>query len=488
MKLNSIQLEMVKAFESKVLRSTTSSRGILCAPTGTGKTGVARAIFNLFGQVLLGQKRVKRQVKGVSLFLTPRIGLTNQQANAITNFNIEDVEYLDVPLVTKIIHSGISHHSKEYTNLLNFVETQKGKGNYVVLVCTYQSASAFLKKFEFDSIVCDEAHYVVSKEFNSTVINDLDQNAIRIFMTATPKEIKGENTIGLNNSVMYGEYLKTISPSVAISRRLIVAPRLHIFNAFGDVDEENTIVSQVNHVYTYHRNFNTKIQAKVIFAMSGTADVDVIRQHATKIATANNCTVFSIISNDNCGFINGVSVSREELLDGINNCKTGAIICHYNILSEGLDVDGITGVCIMRNTSLITSVQTIGRALRIYHLDRQEDGYAKPIEDRVKQHALVTLVVYNGNTGMKEMVKPFVQAIRKSGFDFFKEDILISSPRHKGTDESGMGETMNDKEAEEPKLKYQVELDAIQSEIETDEELEAEIEWKNNANPDDLGW
>ena len=82
------------------------------------------------------------------------------------------------------------------------------------------------------------------------------------------------------------------------------------------------------------------------------------------------------------------------------------MIFHYDILSEGIDVDGITGVFLMRNLGLAKLLQTIGRAIRVY----------KP-NPEIKKQAWISVAVLNGDEDDKERVKFFINAIRNSGFD-----------------------------------------------------------------------
>lgn len=55
-------------------------------------------------------------------------------------------------------------------------------------------------------------HNVVGDEFYATVMHYLHEDSPRVFLTATPKEVEGQNTQGFNNSKMYGEFLAQVAP------------------------------------------------------------------------------------------------------------------------------------------------------------------------------------------------------------------------------------------------------------------------------------
>jgi hypothetical protein len=95
-------------------------------------------------------------------------------------------------------------------------------------------------------------------------------------------------------------------------------------------------------------------------------------------------------------------------------------------LSEGIDVDGITGVALMRNMGLSKLLQTIGRAVRVY----------KP-NPGAKRFALISVSVLNGDEDDKENVKYYVSAVRDGGYDISAESVVETGlPRHIADEEN----------------------------------------------------
>lgn len=464
--LNYVQQRLAQVFKNKMFEGG-ESRGIFCAPTGTGKTGTARAMLNLFADRFFS----KGVGSGYSFFLTPRIALTDQQATALKNFRIAGNTYPDVEILIHRVHSVGDGKTAE--ELREAIDHAKSENKYLVFCSTYQSAGS-LSKFNPDLIICDEAHNLVSEKFNETVMETLSAKAIRVFLTATPKEVKGENTPGFNNAAMYGNYMSQIAPRRAIEERLIISPRLHIFKANSDHKQHQTLISQVIHIFKNHRAFNPHIWTKVLYAMDGTEPVDTVRKFFETIHEHIGVKVFTIVSTGECNgaYIDGKKYDREEFFDIFNKYEGNAIMAHYRIVSEGIDLPSLTGVAFFRSPSLIDTVQTVGRCIRIHDLDRDEQGIAKPLIERIKKYGLVTVVVYNSDTSIKEAISPFVKSMRSAGFDFFRESILVSHERSNTKENETATDSMIDfdEEPEDISIQYDVE-DAI-SEIEEAEMME----------------
>ena len=74
-------------------------------------------------------------------------------------------------------------------------------------------------------------------------------------------------------------------------------------------------------------------------------------------------------------------------------------VIHYSILSEGIDVPGLTGCVLLRNMNPITLTKTIGRVLRMLPADRRAilEGTIKAGDTAsyVKEYGLVSVPVHN---------------------------------------------------------------------------------------------
>ena len=82
--------------------------------------------------------------------------------------------------------------------------------------------------------------------------------------------------------------------------------------------------------------------------------------------------------------INGKKVNRETFFNIMNKWGSDPekkfVMFHHSILSEGMNVSGLTAAILMRNLDLITMAQTIGRVIRLDKSDaaKLRSGELKP--------------------------------------------------------------------------------------------------------------
>jgi hypothetical protein len=203
-------------------------------------------------------------------------------------------------------------------------------------------------------------------------------------------------------------------------------------------DEDKSIVSEILEIARAQHDITAPELgfSKILFAMKGTDDVKTVEDNVATIrAEFPNHDVFTITSK-NGARINNEKVDRELVFLPALTTSKNCLIFHYDILSEGIDVDGITGVVLLRNMGLSKLLQTIGRAVRVY----------KP-NPGAKRWALISVSVLNGDEDDKENVKYYVQAIRDGGYDISAENVVETGvPRHMADEENvddAYGKTKN---------------------------------------------
>ena len=403
---------------SNIQKTPDAARGRLVMPTGAGKT--------LTEAVLLDWQFKNNSKTKIHLVLAPRIMLGNQLLGEYKTF------------LGKEAFRAIAFHSGEHTaedgiKWKEVATTQKSAvqeaytnaqklDQHLVVFSTYHSCGK-LEGIEFDTIIADESQYCVAENFNASFRSLTGR--VRLAFTATEKMTASDSGFGLNNVELYGERWYYISPDELIKRGRIVAPRLHVAHITTQ-DESASIVSQVTEIA--HKQINlteaTLEFSKVLFAMSGTNDVKTVEDNIRDIREQfPKHSVFTITSG-NGARINGTEVKRKQFMQELKSCEN-ALIFHYDILSEGIDVDGITGVAIMRNMGLAKLLQTIGRAVRLYKPDPSK-----------KPQAWITVPVINGNEDDKERIAFILRTLRNGGFDISKEDIYeTKSERHQNEED-----------------------------------------------------
>ena len=80
------------------------------------------------------------------------------------------------------------------------------------------------------------------------------------------------------------------------------------------------------------------------------------------------------ITSKHGAVINGKKVGREKFFETLTDWGKDDtkkfVIFHYSILSEGINVPGLTHSVMLRNLPTIEMAQTIGRVIRIHEKDR----------------------------------------------------------------------------------------------------------------------
>jgi type I site-specific restriction endonuclease len=90
------------------------------------------------------------------------------------------------------------------------------------------------------------------------------------------------------------------------------------------------------------------------------------------------------------GHVTFGSAAREKILEDFEANTNRCIIIHCDTLAEGIDIDGIGGILLMRNLGMAKSIQTIGRGCRAAKADIRKNGEIR--KNRIKTNCIVTLV------------------------------------------------------------------------------------------------
>lgn len=418
--LYSHQQDAFNSITSAIVAGSGSAVGRIVMPTGAGKTFVEAS--------LIDYQRLHNQSTRIHVVLAPRIMLANQLIAEFRGFS--GTTYRAIAF-----HSGsyepddetIAWNETNTTNVQDVVNAHQDalKNNQdLVVFSTYHSCNK-LDTIAFDTLVADESQYCVNEDFNDSVKNI---NArVKMFFTATERFTASTKGRGLNNTDIYGDRLYYISPAELIKLKLIVPPRLHIM--YGETrSEEDSIVSEVLEIAKEQDKLTRPDLgfSKILFAMKGTDDVKTIEDNLDKVRKVMPLHDVFTITSKNGALINGQSIRRTDFLKELR-LRENCLIFHYDILSEGIDVDGITGVALMRNLNLSKLLQTIGRAVRTY----------KPAPE-LKKQAWISVAVLNGDEDDKERVKRYVNAIRDGGFDISADEVIETGILRHTADQEGV--------------------------------------------------
>ncbi len=478
MELRPHQIEAVEAINKDL-------EGIIHLPTGTGKTNIqAIAISDNISnaQIWLKESNLSGEAP-VFVVLSPRILLSNQLFMTVRGILMDrniDAHYL-------IVHSGRTQDDTErrkksldlpYRELKSttksFVvrdEYRKAKEENVPIIIfgTYDSAIRITQsRIPLYMACCDEAQYLVSKEFgwigSESETEDEDDEKFfpayrKYYFTATLKETPSDEGLGMNNSNKFGPILYEKTPLEMIQLGEIIRPRIHLVNVSTSDEKVNDLLKDVNAIIESFKEhlINVNTGAKMLVVTKGSEHLNDIVSHPKMkdfLDVRVNMKIFDISSAYNPR-INGVVVSREFFLRSLQSLTDTdeAIIFHINILTEGIDVPGITAIMPMNTMGLSKFLQTLGRATRLHLRDRAKlyDRILKwnDIERFVKPYAWVIIPVY-GIIGqdLKEELSEIIYALRGFGFRA-SEDVVTKEDKGKAMPQSLAGINQRDRRAKD---------------------------------------
>lgn len=406
MKLRSYQIKLNRP-ALKFLKSKKGQRAQVYAPTGSGKT----VCFNE-----LIKDAVARGKTNICI-LHPRIALSKDQ---LSRFKKE----FGTNVTTSSFHSGGHVVGKEIvgeiatidkTKLLKVIsQTKTVLSKPHVTFSSYHSFHQ-LTDVHFDIIICDEAHYMVQDQFFSW-INDMTADKI-LFYTATP--ITDEMEGGMRDYSVFGPVIASVEPTVLIKGGYIVAPLIHEMECRTNKrGKEVDIVDLVARAYVAQYDEITKcgmpFHQMLVAARNVEVDIRELESNLAKLWTriqeisAGRITEIIDVYTVEAGgaYKNGRPLpSREAALTEIKTSGRNCIVAHFDTLSEGIDIDTLTGAVLMRKMSKAKIIQTIGRCARPYILDldpvtkepsKKLYNPSKGIDLRKKPRCVITLPVIDG--------------------------------------------------------------------------------------------
>lgn len=345
----------------------------------------------------------------------------------------------------------------------------------LVVFSTYHSSVKFsLSKIVPDLTIHDEAHNLVSNEFCNAAKLESGRD---IFFTATEKV--NECGIGMNNEEVFGPIIYSKSPREMIEAGEMVPPRVHVVRAKKglvvnlnklDRDYDALFMSISDAFFKHQIKLNetsydsTKLGGKVLVVCRG--QKDLLEMFETNIfkkfrETYPDIHIFALSSefglyNDEEYDNPPVSYAKKsKFLDKVRNLGLDekAIIFHVDMIGEGIDVPGITGVMPFRNSELVKFIQNIGRASRLHVEDREKIYSGKiTVEDRkkwIKPYSWVIIPTFLENSeGFSDRLREIINQLRNDYGYIPRQDTFIDNVR--GLDEDEPIDTVNERDKNRP--------------------------------------
>lgn len=454
--LNSFYDYQKKAFDA----TQQNQKGIVCMPTGTGKTRIQAGVIANdiienpgFRMYVVNAPRIMlslQLMREVQLFLLEN--KIEARYMAVHSGRVEDdEEVLQFQYLNKT-YSEVSSTTSP-TAIREMITTAHQQDLPLIFFSTYNSAERieegrrYLRVPQINITLNDEAHYLVQERFYDVV--DTLKSDRKYFFTATTRESASPEGRGMNNVDTYGENIFTMSPREAIDGGAMVRPRLHIVTGRnGEQYTENDVDTSLGKLviesfkqHEYAMDTGTDA-AKMLIASRGTEDVrKIINSEEIQRAIQSGVDVFAVVSNAEIGnWVNGEKMNRNDFLTrlrevGNDNTKR-MIIIHYDILTEGIDVPGITAVMPMRKMSKAKFIQTFGRAARLDPDDRRRfaTGEIQPHElnkmDKPFAYVILPLLT-TSNNDIEAHTRSIITELRQE-FDWDPTDDTLITDTERG--------------------------------------------------------
>jgi superfamily II DNA or RNA helicase len=347
-----------------------ADKGQVIVPTGGGKTII---MIQHALQLLAESNR--------TIVVAPRILLANQLCDEFMSF----IDNSNVHVCHA--HSGETHyfHSTKPEKIALFNNTARAAGESCIIFTTYHSLPRVIDSgIAINCAYFDEAHNSVAKQFFiGTAATSMVANRC-YFFTATPR-ISRRHDRSMGNSDVYGGILCNVPAPELIEQGHILPPTIVPFETdltrnkhnIHDVDADTVrdIIDQIDESHA----------AKVLVAVPSSRVLGNMIGRTTLLheLTERGFSVMHVTSKFGA-IIDGKKVSREVFFDTLTawGKEDGRkfVVFHYSILSEGINVPGLTHCILLRNLNVVEMAQTIGRVIRLDKDDaaRLQSGELQP--------------------------------------------------------------------------------------------------------------
>jgi superfamily II DNA or RNA helicase len=339
--------------------------GQIVIPTGGGKT--LCMIMNLL-------QRFVQNPGQVAVVVAPRILLAEQLC-------AEFLEFITSANVMHV-HSGETHHysSTKSNKIANWVQ-QHADTNRIIFT-TYHSLGRVVDAgIDINVVYFDEAHNSTQKShFIVTAATSLSADC-KYFFTATPKHHTNPNANGMNNVSIYGNVIHNVRAKELIEIGCIIPPQIDTYKtdlvrnkSTAAEADRNMIVDILDSIEQDNpKVLVTAPSTKVMWNMLTNSNI-------LKELEDRGFDILHITSKHGA-YVNRKKVNREKFFDTLTKWGKDKskkfVLLHYSILSEGINVPGLSHCIMLRQMPIIEMAQTVGRVIRMDKDDAKDIASGK---------------------------------------------------------------------------------------------------------------
>ena len=329
--------------------------GQIIVPTGGGKT------------YIMIQDCINNLDDNVTVIVAPRILLAQQLCD-------DFITSIDKDLNVFHAHSGRTSFksSTKPDEIAEFVNNNSS----VIIFTTYHSLSRIVDSgINIDNVYFDEAHNGTARSFFVSV-SAISQIASRCYyFTATPK-ISYKHDRGMNNVNIWGEILLDVDARDLINGGAIIPPTIQSFPVDLHFSKYNAHAHHSLTVQSFIKSINNYDGAKVLISVPSSKILRRMISETKLLSTLEDLgyEVLHITSKFGA-YVNKTKVNRTEFFNTLKEWGEETakkfVIFHYSILSEGINVSGLSHTLLLRNLNIVEMSQTIGRVIRLHKEDQQ---------------------------------------------------------------------------------------------------------------------
>lgn len=341
------------------------SFGQVIAPTGAGKTLIM--IFD-------AMRRMRESTTPMTIVVcAPRILLAEQLSSEFLEF-IDDANVLH-------IHSGETHH-RSTTKPDVIAAWDEVIDNHKLIFTTYNSLRRLNEsEINVDVAYFDEAHNAVRTDFFTSVASCNATNYY--YFTATPKHRRASLGTGMNNKIVFGQIIANVPAPELVDQGSILRPTIQIHEV--DYERQKGLTAADNDASTLIDMIDgldaTNAQKVLVAAPSSKILWEMLSRTTVLQDLSERCFDVLHITSKYGAYVNETKVDRETFFDTFNSWgqdpERKFIIFHYSILSEGINVHGLTHTILLRNLPIVEMAQTIGRVIRLNKDDAKDIACGK---------------------------------------------------------------------------------------------------------------
>ncbi len=367
------------------------SKMLTVAPTSSGKT--IMMIADAKHRFTEGERNQ------TILVVAPKLVLCQQLSDEFEKF-ISNVHILH-------IHSGDTKHTR-ITDFLELAYWHEKTEGHKLIFTTYHSLNKIVRaELDIDVVYLDECHNAVNGRFFGAV--EAISKTVKNFysLTATPKFSQVASKPGNNNAEVFGSKIHSVKAPELLLNGSILPPMTSVIEVGSSRDKETA----------HERDFYTLCDT--IFNDDDMNKVLVVAPNTKVMMRMFSETSFMEEMYDNGyevlhttskygSFVGNKKVTRLEFLkilfDYGKDPNRKFVVLHIGILTEGISVPGIQSCVLLRQQNFISTVQSIGRCIRVNPDDtaRMKSGELKrgDFSNYIKPFGKVVIPVYNNKVGI----------------------------------------------------------------------------------------